>query len=118
LRGCLFGVRAEPFACDSDEFTALEVFLMQIAAGMEIETRRCGHRQGRGESERRPARPFAARSFADLPDLSHGSERASCKVPATAAARGNRRVTGRPASCVAVSRRLILCRSAALERRA
>lgn len=38
LRGCIVGVRAEPFACDSDEFTALEVFLMQRAAGMEIET--------------------------------------------------------------------------------
>jgi hypothetical protein len=38
LRGCLVGVRAEPFAYDSDEFTALEVFLMQLAAGMEIDT--------------------------------------------------------------------------------
>lgn len=38
LRGCLVGVRAEPFGYDSDEFTALEVFLMQRAAGMPIET--------------------------------------------------------------------------------
>ena len=38
LRGCLVGVRAEPYAYDSDEFTALEVFLMQRAAGMPIET--------------------------------------------------------------------------------
>lgn len=38
LRGCLTGVRAEPFAYDSDEFTALELFLMQRAAGMPIET--------------------------------------------------------------------------------
>ena len=38
LRGCLTGVRAEPFAYDSDEFTALELFLMQRAAGLPIET--------------------------------------------------------------------------------
>jgi sulfur-oxidizing protein SoxA len=38
LRGCLTGVRAEPFAADSDEFTALELFLMQRAAGMPVET--------------------------------------------------------------------------------
>ena len=37
LRGCLTGVRAEPFAADSDEFTALELFLMQRAAGMPVE---------------------------------------------------------------------------------
>ncbi len=38
LRGCLTGVRAEPFGADSDEFTALELFLMQRAAGMPVET--------------------------------------------------------------------------------
>jgi sulfur-oxidizing protein SoxA len=38
LRGCLTGVRAEPFADDGDEFTALELFLMQRAAGLPIET--------------------------------------------------------------------------------
>jgi sulfur-oxidizing protein SoxA len=38
LRGCLTGVRAEPFAADSDEFTALELFLMQRAAGLPVET--------------------------------------------------------------------------------
>jgi sulfur-oxidizing protein SoxA len=38
LRGCLAGVRAEPFAADGDEFTALELFLMQRAAGMLVET--------------------------------------------------------------------------------
>jgi sulfur-oxidizing protein SoxA len=31
-------VRAEPFAADSDEFTALELFLMQRAAGLPVET--------------------------------------------------------------------------------
>ncbi len=38
LRGCLTGVRAEPIAADSDDFTALELFLMQRAAGMLVET--------------------------------------------------------------------------------
>jgi L-cysteine S-thiosulfotransferase len=38
LRHCMSGVRAEPFAFDSDELTALELFLMQRAAGMPIET--------------------------------------------------------------------------------
>jgi sulfur-oxidizing protein SoxA len=38
LRGCLTGVRAEPFGADSDEFTALELYLMQRAAGMPVET--------------------------------------------------------------------------------
>jgi sulfur-oxidizing protein SoxA len=37
LRGCLVGVRAEPFAPDADEWVALEVFLMQRAAGMASE---------------------------------------------------------------------------------
>lgn len=38
LRNCMTGVRAEPFAPGSDEFTALEVYLMQRAAGMLLET--------------------------------------------------------------------------------
>lgn len=38
LRGCLTSVRAEPFAADSDEFTTVELFLMQRAAGMPVET--------------------------------------------------------------------------------
>jgi L-cysteine S-thiosulfotransferase len=38
LRNCMTGVRAEPFAFDSDEFTALELHLMQRAAGMAIES--------------------------------------------------------------------------------
>jgi L-cysteine S-thiosulfotransferase len=38
LRNCMVGVRAEPFAFDSDEFTALELHLMQRASGMAIET--------------------------------------------------------------------------------
>jgi L-cysteine S-thiosulfotransferase len=38
LRNCMTGVRAEPFAPDSDEFTALELFLMQRAAGMLVES--------------------------------------------------------------------------------
>lgn len=38
LRHCMSGVRAEPFAYDSDELTALELFLMQRAAGMPLET--------------------------------------------------------------------------------
>ncbi len=38
LRNCLTGVRAEPFAPGSDEFTALEAWLMQRAAGMPLET--------------------------------------------------------------------------------
>ena len=38
LRGCLTGVRAEPLGADSDEATALELFLMQRAAGMTLET--------------------------------------------------------------------------------
>jgi L-cysteine S-thiosulfotransferase len=37
LRNCMTGVRAEPFAFDSDEFTALELHLMQRAAGMTID---------------------------------------------------------------------------------
>jgi sulfur-oxidizing protein SoxA len=38
IRGCLAGVRAEPFADDSDEYLALEVFLAHRAAGLPIET--------------------------------------------------------------------------------
>lgn len=38
LRNCMIGVRAEPFAAGSDEFLALELYLMQRAAGLEIET--------------------------------------------------------------------------------
>lgn len=37
LRNCMTGVRAEPFAPGSDEFTALEAWLMQRAAGMPLE---------------------------------------------------------------------------------
>ncbi len=38
LRHCMSGVRAEPYAFASDELTALELYLMQRAAGMPIET--------------------------------------------------------------------------------
>jgi sulfur-oxidizing protein SoxA len=38
LRNCMTGVRAEPFAPGSDEFTALEAYLMQRAAGMPLES--------------------------------------------------------------------------------
>ena len=38
IRGCLTGVRAEPFAYGADEYIALEAFLMDRARGMEIET--------------------------------------------------------------------------------
>jgi len=38
LRQCMSGVRAEPYAFGSDELTALELYLMQRAAGMPIET--------------------------------------------------------------------------------
>ncbi len=38
LRNCMVGVRAEPFASGSDQFIALELYLMQRAAGMEMET--------------------------------------------------------------------------------
>lgn len=34
LRGCVVGVRAEAFAADADEWLALQVWLMQRAAGM------------------------------------------------------------------------------------
>lgn len=38
LRGCVSGVRAEPWAPDAPEWLALEAWLMQRAAGMPIET--------------------------------------------------------------------------------
>ncbi len=38
LRGCLVGVRAEPFGADAPEWVALELFLAQRAAGLPIET--------------------------------------------------------------------------------
>lgn len=38
LRGCLAGVRAEPFAPDAPEWVELELHLMQRAAGMPLET--------------------------------------------------------------------------------
>jgi sulfur-oxidizing protein SoxA len=38
IRGCLIGVRAEPFPYGSDEFVALELFLMHRARGMPMET--------------------------------------------------------------------------------
>ena len=37
IRGCLVGVRAEPFTADADESLALEVWLRRRAAGMRIE---------------------------------------------------------------------------------
>ena len=38
LRGCVVGVRAEPFAPDALEWLALEAFLAERAAGMVVET--------------------------------------------------------------------------------
>ncbi|MBL8341641.1 MAG: sulfur oxidation c-type cytochrome SoxA [Rubrivivax sp.] len=38
VRGCLTGVRAEPFGWDSDEMTALEAYLAARAAGLPMET--------------------------------------------------------------------------------
>ncbi len=38
LRNCMTGVRAEPYAQGSDEATVLELFLMQRAAGLPLET--------------------------------------------------------------------------------
>lgn len=38
LRNCMTGVRAEPYAFGADEFTALELYLMQRAAGMPMDT--------------------------------------------------------------------------------
>jgi L-cysteine S-thiosulfotransferase len=38
IRGCLTGIRAEPFAWDSAELAALETYLAARAAGMKIES--------------------------------------------------------------------------------
>ena len=38
LRGCMVGVRAEPFAYGSPEFIAIEAYLMERARGMEVES--------------------------------------------------------------------------------
>jgi sulfur-oxidizing protein SoxA len=38
LRNCMTGVRAEPYAYGSDEFTAIELYLKQRAAGMAVES--------------------------------------------------------------------------------
>jgi sulfur-oxidizing protein SoxA len=38
LRGCMVGVRAEPFAYGSPEFIAIEAYLMDRARGMALET--------------------------------------------------------------------------------
>ena len=38
LRGCVVGVRAEPWAAGAPEWLALEAFLAQRAAGMPVET--------------------------------------------------------------------------------
>jgi sulfur-oxidizing protein SoxA len=38
LRGCMTGVRAEPFAYGSAEFIAIEAYLMERARGMVVET--------------------------------------------------------------------------------
>jgi sulfur-oxidizing protein SoxA len=38
LRNCMAGVRAEPYVEGSDEAVALELFLMQRAAGLPMET--------------------------------------------------------------------------------
>lgn len=38
LRGCMTGVRAEPFAYGASEYVAIELFLMSRADGMPLET--------------------------------------------------------------------------------
>lgn len=38
LRGCLVGVRAEPFAYGAQEYIDIELFLMSRAAGLKMET--------------------------------------------------------------------------------
>jgi len=38
LRGCMVGVRAKPFGYGSEEFIAIEAFLMERARGMVIES--------------------------------------------------------------------------------
>jgi sulfur-oxidizing protein SoxA len=37
LRGCMAGVRAEPFAYDATEWVELELFLDRRAAGMRLD---------------------------------------------------------------------------------
>jgi sulfur-oxidizing protein SoxA len=38
LRGCLVGVRAEPFEYGAPEYVDIELFLMSRAAGLKVET--------------------------------------------------------------------------------
>jgi sulfur-oxidizing protein SoxA len=38
LRGCMVGVRSEPYAYGAEEYIALELYLMERAAGLPIET--------------------------------------------------------------------------------
>lgn len=38
LRGCMTGVRAEPYAADAPEWVELELFLVRRAAGLAVET--------------------------------------------------------------------------------
>ena len=38
LRNCMVGMRAEPYGFGSDEFVALEAFLMSRAQGLAVET--------------------------------------------------------------------------------
>ncbi len=38
LRNCMVGMRAEPYAYGSDEYIALETFLMERASGLQLET--------------------------------------------------------------------------------
>lgn len=38
LRGCMTGVRSEPYAYGAEEYIALELYLMERAAGLPIET--------------------------------------------------------------------------------
>ena len=38
LRSCLVGVRAEPYAPESDQAVAIELYLMRRAAGLKVET--------------------------------------------------------------------------------
>ena len=38
LRGCMSGVRAQPFAYDAQELVALELYLNLRAKGMAMET--------------------------------------------------------------------------------
>ena len=37
IRGCLTGVRADPFAYGAEEYVALEAFMMSRARGMPVE---------------------------------------------------------------------------------